>query len=140
MHLVMIHQKNLSLQTIAAAPPAILERSTRDWVPAFLSYTAAKSTAAEGAELMSSGTTENIAEADAPQPSTSGRRNGVSAVSLVGGRCVHTCNCRQMAHKLASWIHKLTQANSSSNSLQPRHCEPKAASHFTLAGMQPLPA
>ena len=74
-------------------------------MPAFLSYTAAKSTAAEGAELMPSGTEEGVAETDPPQPSTSGRRNGVSAVSLIGGRCVPTCN--QLAHKLACWIHWL---------------------------------
>ena len=38
---------------------------------------------------------------DASQPSTSGRRNGVSAVSLIGGRCVHTCHCNQIPPKLA---------------------------------------
>ena len=69
-------------QAVSLATPETLIKTSKDWVPLFIAYASAKSTAAEDMET-------DGPEADdtgaADEPSKAG--DGVSLVSAIGGRC-----------------------------------------------------
>lgn len=67
-------------QALARAPNVSLQVKAKDWVPIFLVYVAAKNDAEDDEDH-----NENP---KADQPSTSGRENGVTPISLIGSRQV----------------------------------------------------
>ena len=75
--------QNLSLlQAVSLATPETLVKTSKDWVPLFIAYASAKSTAAEDAE-----TDEPVADDTEATERPSKTGDGVSLVSAIGGRC-----------------------------------------------------
>jgi hypothetical protein len=76
-----------SSQAVAQAPASLLAAHAKDWVPLFLAYIAAK-TGGGANEAAGDG-----GDSGEPQLGGSGRDNGVSMVSAIGGRweTLHRC-------------------------------------------------
>ena len=76
------------LQALAMAKPEMLVSSSRDWVPLFIAYVAAKSSSADD------GNREDQEGLKASEEATLDEKKTVSLVSAIGGRyiLIRLCN------------------------------------------------